>query len=106
MYFAYSLPKDPTARELAARPIESVFFTEFMRSPWRSEVALFEGDCAESHEHLVLLVAPTLDHVPKTKRLCDWRIMDALPDARWSLTVGRADAFDLFSVPRSAHTLS
>ncbi|MBI1188014.1 MAG: hypothetical protein GC206_11910 [Alphaproteobacteria bacterium] len=105
MYYAYSLPEDPTARAIAARPIESVFFSEFMRSPWRSEVALFEGDCAGTHEHLVLLVAPSLDHVPQTKRLCPWHALEELPDARWSLTVGRADAWDQFSVPRSGHAL-
>jgi hypothetical protein len=89
-------PFDPYAP--GAYAIQDVFAEEFMR-PDHANFALFVGEEEDTDKHMLLLVAPALNHVPATAVSAKWRQAHELPVATWRLLVGSGDPWERFGVP-------
>lgn len=94
-------PFDPY--EVGAYAVQDVFGQETMR-PTVADYALFSGELHTKPDteraHVLLLVTPSLDHLPGTASMKGWQHVTELPAGKWRLLAGPADAWDRFGVPK------
>ena len=77
--------------------VQDVFGSETHNPQLCYETALFFGE--DNDQSRLLLVTPRISDVPATASVARWSPANELPESRWSLLVGRADAWNYFGVP-------
>lgn len=92
----YLAPFDPFAP--GAYRVQDVFSEEvFLQDS--TQFALFDGEDRTTGERRLLLVAPSIAHVPATEGMAEWEEASELPYSTWRLLSGPADAWTRFGLP-------